>query len=664
MDENQYLTSDSNDENSMIVIGNNGIQQSHPHYRNDDKKSICWRYFEPFKVPKDGTTTKCTIDGCNTSYVWCGSTTNLLSHLKSKHGITKSSEHTTYIQSPSSNVNFKLEVNLPLVKFIVSAEASFNIFEHLKSAGFVNPQYKLTSSDLAEEQINRAYNCLFNQLKLKARQAKTIALSFYSISSCPYGHKEYHSIYMGVTCHFLSENFELHKFLLCIPKLCQKCCNLIYRNSLFEALNEWELTNQKFICISSFDIDLVEGIFKNVYQSFVQNFIPLIYDEDKDGIKYTIDNLIQICLQEWADKNIGVQGMSEIIKIIENAIKNLNAIIDFLKSKKIQKEILIMQNTLSFLVINDIKSANQIKCNCSYHKIVFLRLMECPFKQLIQNHNNYNDAFIGAGINRLNELSLDSLPFGILSKLLQLFDPLKKYNENDICLNKITQEQALELANNIMINADDMMKEVSQFNDIEHETFKSFLNLIPIYFQKTGILTKELISFLDPRIKLNHSSYTIKKYVQTECRMYYSKILSRADAQAEACLRTANTMVQDQLNFLVQNAPILPIADIIQSEVETFANALAYEEVENYIDYPDLLLNKNANILEWWQNLKGTFPGLSAVAREYLSMPLEQEMDQLENIEKLENIYQDFDTASKISFLQNNMKYFDSSLIT
>ncbi|KAF0520499.1 zinc finger bed domain-containing protein 4-like [Gigaspora margarita] len=529
MAENQSLASDSDDENTRN-------RRSRLRSGNNDKRSICWRYFEPFKVPRDGTTIKCAIDGCNTSYVWRGSTSNLLGHLKTNHSITKSSEHTTYIRSSSNinSVNSELEINLSLIKFIVSAGAPFSIIEYLKSAEFVNPQYKLPPSNIVEEQINRAYDRLFFQLKLKAQQTKSVTLSFHLI---PGGSIHHIKMFMGVTCHFLSENFESYRFLLCISRVTKLCgdenCGRIWRNECFEALNKWGLINQKFISIGSSTIGILKGLSEKLCQNYIQNFIPLIYEE-KDEVQYDINKLIQMCLQGWTEKNNGSQGML-------------------------------------------------------------------------------------------------------------------KYNKDDICFNSVTEEQALELANNVMINSDNIMKEISQFIDLEHEVLKSFLNSIPLNFQKTGILTKELILFLDPRIKSNHFSYAIKRYVQAECQIYYSKMLNRADAQAEAAV-------------LIQNAQVVQsIADITQSEVQNIATTLAYEEVENYIDYPDLLLNENTNIFKWWQDSKDSFPGLAAIAREYLSIPLEEleDIDQLKNIEILENTYQDFDTSNKISFLQNNMKYFD-----
>ncbi|CAG8855535.1 24206_t:CDS:1, partial [Gigaspora margarita] len=142
---------------------------------NNDKESICWKYFEPFKVlSENGTITKCTISGCTQRYKWCGSTSNLVGHLKNKHGITKFSTSISSTMSTVKTINSGPEINIPLLKFIVSSGAPFSIVDNLKSAGFVNPIIELSTSNIIEDQINKAYNRLFLQLKLKAHKRRLL----------------------------------------------------------------------------------------------------------------------------------------------------------------------------------------------------------------------------------------------------------------------------------------------------------------------------------------------------------------------------------------------------------------------------------------------------------------------------------------------------------
>ncbi|CAG8682012.1 3780_t:CDS:1, partial [Gigaspora margarita] len=175
--QDSFQASNLNDNgNNLITISSSEAQPTkRQRLENNDKESICWKYFEPFKVPREnGTITKCTISGCTTRYIWCGSTSNLVSHLKKKHNITKSSTPLSSTTSTVNSINSEPEINLPLLKFIVSSGAPFSIVDNLKSAGFVNPVIELSTSNIIEDQINKAYDRLFLQLKLKAQQETSI----------------------------------------------------------------------------------------------------------------------------------------------------------------------------------------------------------------------------------------------------------------------------------------------------------------------------------------------------------------------------------------------------------------------------------------------------------------------------------------------------------
>ncbi|CAG8826262.1 21034_t:CDS:1 [Gigaspora margarita] len=205
--------SDLNDNgNNLITFSSSEAQPTkRQHLENNDKENICWKYFEPFKVPSEnGTITKCTISGCTTRYIWCGSTSNLVGHLKKKHSITKSSTPLSSTTSTVNSINSEPEINLPLLKFIVSSGAPFSIVDNLKSAGFVNPVIELSTSNIIEDQINKAYDRLFLQLKLKAQQETSITVSIHETIT----DARFNKPYIVITNNWLTKDFELHKILL------------------------------------------------------------------------------------------------------------------------------------------------------------------------------------------------------------------------------------------------------------------------------------------------------------------------------------------------------------------------------------------------------------------------------------------------------------------
>ncbi|CAG8781861.1 37330_t:CDS:2 [Gigaspora margarita] len=516
--------------------------------------------------------TKCTFDGCNAKYVWRGSTSNLIRHLKRKHHVTtESSALTTSIQSSSTNnfINFESKINLPLIKFIVSSISPFSIVDDLKSSGLVN--LHITSS-IIEEQINKVYDRLFSQLKSKVQQAKSVMLS---IGEEYNEYRDEYNEYRGeynyiISCCWLTEDFEFYEILLCVKERFK---------DIIEALDKWEFTNLKFIRHNLEDcLDLYD------------DFCYMLEVKCKDIVRIdkpfnSGDDLIVDSLSRWAETNTNINyqendhGISTIITSIINATNSLCGVVDFLKDQ-------VTQNAINMPI-------NNFNCyNCHYHKIEFLNILgKQYFEFSINNSSNYN------------RLSLDKLPFSIFPKLLELFKPLEhvKINERNIAA--------------MLINASNILAEISQSIDLERKALKSFIIfLLNLYVPK--IISK----FLDPHSELNiNLDEASKKIVLNKCQDYYSQFPSFSNNNLE----------------------------------------IAQKELEYYINRKHFLphLNEKLGLYEWWQQSNHTFPGLATIAQEYL--PLTQNNKVTLNIDKFEDTYQDDDIVDKIEFLHYNMKYID-----
>ncbi|CAG8776548.1 7872_t:CDS:2 [Racocetra persica] len=246
-----FQTSNSNDnENNLIATSSSGAQQTKRQCtENNDRESICWKYFEPFKVPREnGTVTKCTVPGCTASYIWCGATSNHVRHLKNKH-----------------------EINIPLIKFIVSSGLPFNFVDTLKSAGFVNPNIELSTSEIIKEQINKAYNRLFLQLKLKAQQEKSTMFSIYEFKP----DTRIDGYYAVTICNWLTKDFEFHKIQLFAKKSCSEIDDKSYDDDILDAFVKWELSNLKFYSDNGYEFFERLWDWDEKYQNFIQNLTRL-----------------------------------------------------------------------------------------------------------------------------------------------------------------------------------------------------------------------------------------------------------------------------------------------------------------------------------------------------------------------------------------------------
>ncbi|CAG8681991.1 3778_t:CDS:2, partial [Gigaspora margarita] len=172
----------------------------------------------------------------------------------------------------------------------------------------------------------------------------------------------------------------------------------------------------------------------------------------------------------------------------------------------------------------------------------------------------------------------------------------------------------------IIINADNMLKELHFSDDLEHKVLKSFLSSVPLYID---LYFKQLALFLDPRSNPDEISIEVKKYALIKCKAYYFK-----------------NIFSDDLDKSIQASD---------------------KELECYINRPQSSLDGDINPYEWWQGSKQMLPGLAALAREYLPTLTMDKENPIKNLDKLIKTYNnnDDDMAEKIAFLQYNMKYID-----
>ncbi|CAG8735058.1 20536_t:CDS:2, partial [Racocetra persica] len=486
MFKNQILIFDSNDESSLLITGSGGVQQSRQRSGNIYRKSICWDYFKLIEVPGNETVVECTIDGCNTKYVWRGSTSNLLGHIKRKHHVTTKSGNSRVQQSrrrsknnykesicwryfrpirPSygsetkctfdgcntkyvwrgSTSNFldhlkrkhltELKIKLPLIKFIVPSALPLKVINSLKSSGLINLQIELP----LEEQINKLYEHLSDQVKSKIQTAKSVMLSISNIYI-----RRIHISKLAVTCCWLTENFEFNKILLCVKETFK---------DIIEVLDQWKLKNLKFI-ISN----------KDFYDQLKEKYPDIIHIST--NVSGSGDDLIEDSLSRWARENISTQGISDIAKAVENATWNLSYVVSDLKDRGMQSKMNITNITI-----------NDCTPKVGYFKI----------------------------------LSLDYLPVSIFDKLVELFNPLKH-------IDTVTERNIIDL----LVNATSILRRISQCQfplNSEYKTLESFLKFLIRSYEHFCVS-----SFLDPRSNpINSlSDDVLGEFVLDKCQVYYS----------------------------------------------------------------------------------------------------------------------------------------------
>ncbi|CAG8662774.1 18110_t:CDS:2, partial [Gigaspora rosea] len=200
----------------------------------------------------------CKFEDCDTEYVWKGSTTNLITHLRDIHQITKESlknklvkakqqtihqvisrPHSSYIQKKLTN---------QLVRYIIARAQPIYIVEDKDFRLWtknLDPRFQVPCVDTIKTIIFNSYDSAVSQIKdLISKTSDTVSLTFDLWSS------RAHDSYLGITCHWLTDSFDLHEIVLDMGELDEHHASDIVE-SVNSVLNKFNINCQKVFSITT-----------------------------------------------------------------------------------------------------------------------------------------------------------------------------------------------------------------------------------------------------------------------------------------------------------------------------------------------------------------------------------------------------------------------------
>ncbi|CAG8779304.1 7693_t:CDS:2, partial [Cetraspora pellucida] len=268
---------DQDDDNIQIshsqspAPSSNEITDSHIAKRtklsNKDNfiKSFFTFYEQPGHKPEDKSTTKlkCSIKGCQTKYVWHGSTTNMINHLRDVHHITKMSLHNKTADELKKSSQQTLETMLlkpyppakqqkltqDVLRLFISCTLPLYLVENKNFRTFLHsfdPRYKPPCVNTFKNEIANGTNHTTQVIKnMIHSQANTISLTFDLWTS------RAHDSYLGVTCHWISDEFRMYDLTLSVVEMgAYKTAGDIV-DSIEPLLEEFSIEGDKILSITT-----------------------------------------------------------------------------------------------------------------------------------------------------------------------------------------------------------------------------------------------------------------------------------------------------------------------------------------------------------------------------------------------------------------------------
>ncbi|CAG8673020.1 6706_t:CDS:1, partial [Scutellospora calospora] len=239
------------------------------------KTSFVWQFFSQ---PIDGKV-HCQIANCKAILEYCNTPSTMQSHLHGKHQITKAllkrkSAEELRKTGSSSNIQLSLEqtlevvrphskrqtqkLHISLLKFVVNSMQPLTIVENndfIKYSYDLDPKYKLPCKKVLKNKIDEAYHNSFIAIQDKISKEATyvsMTLDLWSSSA--------HIPYLGVTLHWISNQFIPHEILLAIKEVSYPHTAIIIKEETKKLISEFHLETKIVAFITDNDSNMKSAI--------------------------------------------------------------------------------------------------------------------------------------------------------------------------------------------------------------------------------------------------------------------------------------------------------------------------------------------------------------------------------------------------------------------
>ncbi|CAG8817524.1 3915_t:CDS:2, partial [Gigaspora margarita] len=336
------------------------------------------------------TKAKCKIESCQTQYIWHGSTTNIVNHLRNIHHITKTSlEHSSDEElKKSSQQTIETTLLKPylvsryqkliqnIIKFLISYILPLSLIENKHFRTFLNSfnsRYKLPCVNTIKNEIVNRTNHTTQAIKNRIIQTNTVSFTFELWTSWA------HDSYLGVTCHWNSDEFYIYDLTLGVIKM---------------------------------------GTYKTA-NDIIDSIEPMLEEFGLEGMRLSISDSIANIFCAAHTLQLSVEAGLEVA---HNLFTKYKALISLLSGEKKRKQLREAQIRVGILKANTVD-------NSIYMAFEGLANLECPIKWLtndLENLNNNDYCYDGANIH---DKLLSNEEFKVVQVLVELLYPFDKATE-------------------------------------------------------------------------------------------------------------------------------------------------------------------------------------------------------------------------------------------
>jgi|GEM_PF-1403063 len=560
-------------------------------------ESFVWRFFKKYKCTilspnnqeEEVEKAQCSFEGCDTEYLWSGSTSNLINHLRDTHHVTKESladnpvkVHQQTIQQVmikphSSYVQKKLTHQV--VRYIVSRTQPIHLVEIddfkllLKS---FDSRFKMPCVSTIKTIIFDTYTLATKQIiDLISKTSDTVSLTLDIWSS------RAHDSYLGITCHWLTDSFELHEIVLEIGELDDHCASDIVE-SVNSVLDKFNINYQKIFSITT---DNGANVKSAIQQMGITN------------VKCA-GHTLQLSV------NLG-------LKQVDGLISKCKSLVSILSKEKKRKQLREAQLQITpglkepLDVIKDVDT----RWNSTFYSIERLVYLRPAIMQLYSTLNNHTLREVRRGAETMSSFLLSEEEFEVLGELIVILSPFDEATE-------FLSGSKYPTLGFMTPMLEELARRLKYFTGQNDEAIFVKDTILDNLIERWGDPSEVGLccSFLDRRFKqLNFCTSDLRRTTIQVMRRQFNEMNSTQTTNDN----TAPTNNNNTTSTSHQRKKPKIAAFFSYSRTEN----VAPDEFDRYCELPEISLEEESCPLAWWRQHKALFPTLAILARRYLAVP-------------------------------------------
>ncbi|CAG8841213.1 18793_t:CDS:2, partial [Gigaspora margarita] len=456
---------------------------------------------------------------CQTQYIWHGSTTNLVKHLRDVHHITKMSlEHSSTEDLKFSQQTIEATLSKPysalkqrkltreIITFFISCTLSLSLIENKNFHTLLNsfdPRYKPPCVNTIKNEIINGTKHTTQIIKHMLTQTNTVSLTFDLWTS------RAHDSYLGVTCHWISDEFHIYDLILGVIEMgAYKTADDII-NSIEPMLEEFGLEGSKILSITTDNGS-------NVKLAVTQLLARLLLSDPIANI-FCAAHTLQLSVEAG-------------LEVAHSLLIKCKALISLLSGEKKRKQLREAQVRVGILKVNivDVITDVATRWNSTYMALERLTELERPIKWLTNDlENSDNNDYRRDGANIRDKL-LSNEEFKVVQALVELLCPFDKATEILSGSNYATLSIMVPTIEELIYRLNHSNSNFDIVNEVKEEILSNLTSRWSLPHDY-GMYA----SLLDPRFKnLSFCSYTLKQRTIEGLRNQFNE-LSESTSQVE-----------------------------------------------------------------------------------------------------------------------------------